>query len=170
MVCQASDHWSVCAKRVQDAIRGTNDPAVALAAALEWSERYRRLYEANPQTTWTQDDQARLDRAMNKLWDEALGKYLDPAALAWALLLAKYAKTLSGMLEWTGGRAAIFIYALLAPSPIANDFTAAKPENETISRLLFTKFPPPLQRTIELRYPPYLHDAYSESTGGSTLP
>ena len=145
MVCQASDHWSVCAKRVQDAIRNTNDPSVALAAAFEWSERYRRLYDANLQSTWTQNDQARLLQAMDALWEEALGKYLDPASLAWELLLAKYAKTLSGILEWGGGPAAIAFYALLAPSPIANDFTAAKPENETISSLLFAKFPPPVE-------------------------
>lgn len=170
MYCQPTDHWSACSKRVKDAIRNTSDPAIALSAASEWAERYRRLYEANPQPTWPATDQQRLEAVLEKLWDESLGQYLDPITLAWDMALARYAMTLSAALEWMGGPAALFFYALLAPSPVANDFTAAKPDNEEINRLLFSKFPPPVQGTIQLRYPPYVNRAYQECTGGGGLP
>ena len=170
MYCKPTDHWSACLKRVKDAIRDTTDPAVALAAAFEWAERYRQLYEAQPQATWTATDQQRLEDVLQKLWDESVGQYLDPAALAWAMALAKYAKSLSAMLEWMSAPGAVFFYALLAPSPTASEFTAARPENKEINDLLFSKFSPPVQGTIELRYPPLVNRAYEEFTGGDTLP
>lgn len=170
MYCNPNDHWSACAKRVKEAIRTTNDPTAALAAASEWSVRYRMLYEANPQETWTATDQERIEDKLQDLWDDAVGQYLDPAALAWAMALAKYAKTLAAMLEWMSAPAAAAFYVLLAPSPIANDFTAAKPENTEINNLLFSKFPHPVQQTIRLRYPPTVNRAYEEATGGNGLP
>jgi len=165
MYCKPTDHWSACAKRVKDTIRGTNDPAVALAAAIDWSERYRALYVANARDSWSPDDQTRLESALEGLWDEGVGKYLDPSTIAWEMLLARHAKTLSAMLELLRAPGAIFFYALLAPSPIANDFTAAKPENEEIARLLFTRFPVSVQNTLKLHYTPYANDAYKSCTG-----
>jgi hypothetical protein len=170
MYCQPSDPWFACAKRVKDAIRNTNDPAVALAAAGEWGERYQALYKANPQSNWPLDDQALLEAALEKLWEEGVGQYLDPVSLAFAMALARYAKSLSAVVEWLGGAAAVFFYALLAPSPIANDFTAAKSDNEEIARLLFSKLPQPTQGTIQIHYPAYVRRAYEECKAGGTLP
>lgn len=170
MYCQPSHPWYECAKRVKDAINNTNDPVVALAAAAEWNEKYRQLYVANAQASWTPTDQDNLDKALDTLWDESIGKYLDPANVALDMALERFAPGLAAVVGWLSAPAVVFFYALLAPSPVANDFTAAKPDNDEITRLVLAKLPVPTQSTIALRYTPYVNEAYKQCKPGGGLP
>lgn len=170
MYCQPGEFWASCAKRVKDAIRNTDDPLVALDAATEWSARYRQLYDANPRSTWTSSDQDRFEDAADTLWDELIGQYLNPANLMLALAIKKYFKTLSAALEWMTKPQLLFFYALLAPSPIANDFTEAKADNEEIAALLREKLPPISDATLEERYPMLFERIYEEVKGVKPLP
>ncbi|WP_298623228.1 hypothetical protein [uncultured Zoogloea sp.] len=147
----------------------TNDPAVAIAAASEWANLYRALYLANAQATWTASDQDRMEDALEKLWDESVGKYLDPADIALDAALERFAPTLAAMVGWLSAPATVFFYALLAPSPVANDFTEAKLANNEISELVLSKLPVPTQGVIQLRFTPYVNGAFQECKGG-TLP
>lgn len=168
-VCAANDKWFECAKKVKAAIDGTNDLKVALAAAAEWADRYEALYKANAQTSWTWSDQDMLRKAMEKLYDEALGKYLDPASLAFDQALRKYLPRLAAAMEFAGSAAVSGFVVLLAPSPIANDFTAAGPENKAINALLAKKLPATTQKTIRDRYPQLFDKAFIEAKASKQL-
>lgn len=161
-VCAPSDKWFECSKKVQTAIKATNDLNVALAAASEWAARYDALYRANAQKSWPWSDQEMLQMAIEKLYDEALGKYLDPASIAFGLALAKYLPRLAATLEFAGSASFSGFLMLLAPSPIANEFTEAGPDNKKINALLTSKMPPTTLLTIEQRYPELFRRGYAE--------
>jgi len=169
-VCNATDFWADCALKVKKAIKSTNDPAVALEAAAEWAERYTELYAANSRDTWTPTDQEMLEEAMKKLWDEAVGKYLDPAGLALSLGLLKYFPKLAATLELAGSAPVAFFVTLLAPSPIANDFTAALADNKEINELLMQKLPALTSLTIKDRYPELFRQGFQKAKGQAVLP
>lgn len=164
-VCQPNDAWFKCADKVKKAIKSTNDPKVALSAGTEWAARYDQLYKANARDTWTITDQQMLEQAMSKMWDEAVGKYLDAPTLAFGLALAKYFPKLAATLEMAGGPYVTFFITLLAPSPIANDFTAAGADNAEINKLVMSKLPPLGAMTIQQRYPELFRQAYEEVKG-----
>lgn len=159
-VCVPSDRWFQCSEKVREAIQATDDVNVALAAASEWADRYEGLYRANAQSSWPWSDQEMLRKAIDKLYDEALGDYLDPGALAFGLALAKYLPRLSAALEFAGSAPASGFLLLLAPTPIANDFVQAGPSNKRINDLLKSKLPPTTLLTIEQRYPELFNKAY----------
>lgn len=160
-VCAASDKWFQCAEKVRKAIEATKDLKIALAAASEWSDRYDALYKANAQSAWPWSDQEMLRMTIEKLYDEGLGKYFDTASLAFGMALAKYLPRLAATLEFAGGAAVTGFVVLIAPSPIANDFTAAGPDNKRINALLMSKMPPPTLTTIQERYPQLFNKAYT---------
>lgn len=159
-VCVASDKWFECAKKVKAAIQATNDAKAALSAANEWADRYDGLYRANAREAWTWDDQKLLEAATEKLYEEALGKFLDPASIALGLALAKYLPRLAAAIEFMGAAPATAFLGLLAPIPIANDFTAAGSDNKMIQKLLLSKLPPVGAGTIQQRYPGLFHKAF----------
>lgn len=161
-VCHATDRWFECSQKVKKAMKATSDPKVALAAASEWAVRYDALYKANARDTWTWDDQVMLQQLTEKLYDDLLGKYLDPASLAFGYALAKYLPKLAAALEFAGGAAVTTFIALLAPSPVANEFTEAGPDNKEINTLLMSKMPPTTLSTVKQRYPELFNKAYSE--------
>ena len=161
-VCAAADPWFACAKNVKAAIKSTNDLKVALAAASEWAVRYDALYKAHARATWTWDDQVMLQQVAEKLYDEALGKYLDPASLAFGLALAKYLPKLAAALEFAGSAAVTGFIVLLAPSPVANDFTEAVSDNKEINALIMSKMPPSTLLTIQQLYPALFNKAFIE--------
>ena len=161
-VCAAADKWFECSQKVKTAIKATNDPKVALAAASEWAVRYDALYKANARDKWTWDDQVMLQQLTEKLYDEALGKYLDPASLAFGLALAKYLPKLAAALEFAGSAAVTGFIVLLAPSPVANDFTEAGLDNKEINALAMSKMPPTTLLTVKQRYPELFNKAFTE--------
>lgn len=161
-VCAAADPWFACAKKVKTAIKSTNDLKVALAAASEWAVRYDNLYKAHARDTWTWDDQVMLQQVTEKLYDEALGKYLDPASLAFGLALAKYLPKLAAALEFAGSVAVTGFIVLIAPSPVANDFTEAGSDNKEINALIMSKMPPTTLSTIQQRYPDLFNKSFTE--------
>ena len=161
-VCAQKDRWFECAERVKAAIQATKDVNVALSASTEWAERYDALYRANARDTWTWSDQEMLNKAMEKVYDEALGQYLDPASLAFQQALKRYLPRLATVLELAGGAAVTGFIVLLAPAPTANDFTAAGPENKKINDLMLSKLPPTTVFTIKQRYPELFNKAMSD--------
>ncbi|RYG94728.1 MAG: hypothetical protein EON58_15625 [Alphaproteobacteria bacterium] len=161
-VCAAADPWFACARKVKTAIKSTSDFKVALAAASEWAVRYDVLYKAHARDTWTWDDQVMLQQLIEKLYDEALGKYLDPASLAFGLALAKYLPKLAAALEFAGGAAVTGFIVLLAPSPVANDFTEAGTDNKEINALIMSKMPPTTLSIIQQRYPDLFNKSFTE--------
>jgi hypothetical protein len=161
-VCAVADKWFECGQKVKTAINGTSDLTVALAAASEWAARYDALYKAHARGTWTWDDQIMLQHLTEKLYDEALGKYLDPASLAAGLALAKYLPKLAAAVEFAGGAAVTTFIVLLAPSPVANDFTEAGPENKKINELVMSKMPKPTLVIVSERYPELFNRAFTE--------
>jgi hypothetical protein len=161
-VCVAADKWFECGQKVKTAIKGTSDFSVVLAAASEWAVRYDALYKAHARDAWTWDDQVMLQQLTEKLYDEALGKYLDPASLAFGLALAKYLPKLAAALEFAGGAAVSGFIVLLAPSPVANEFTEAGPDNTAINALVMSKMPPITLVTVRERYPELFNRAFTE--------
>lgn len=161
-VCMAADKWFECGQKVKTAINGTSDIKVALAAASEWAVRYDALYKAHARDAWTWDDQVMLQQLTEKFYDEALGKYLDPASFAFGLALAKYLPKLAAALEFAGGTAVTAFIVLLAPSPVANDFTEAGPDNKEINALVMSKMPPITLLTVKERYPELFNRAFTE--------
>ncbi len=168
-VCAPADRWFQCSEKVKKAIEATSDVKVALAAASEWADRYEALYKANAQTSWPWSDQEMLRSVIEKLYDEALGKYLDPSALAFSLALAKYLPRLAAAVEFAGGAAVSGFLVLIAPSPIANDFTQAGPDNKRINDLLKSKLPPTTLLTIQQRYPELFNKAYIDVQAGKKV-
>lgn len=164
-VCQPRDAWFVCADKVKKTIKSTDDPIVALAAGTEWAERYDHLYKANARNSWTITDQQMLEQLMVKMWDEVIGQYLDAPTLAFGLALARYFPKLAATLEMAGGPYVTFFVTLLAPSPIANDFTAAGMDNAEINKLVMSKLPRLSELTIKQRYPELFRQAYEELKG-----
>lgn len=169
-ICGANDFWADCAKKVKAAISKTDDPKVALAAAAEWGDKFNTLYLANAQKGWSASDQDRLQQAMDLLWDESIGKYLDPAGLAFDLALKRYLPSIAAAMSWASTPQVVFLYGLLAPSPIANSFTEARPFNSEINALLATKFPPSTAQTIKERYPELFRRGLEKSTNGMKVP
>ncbi|QBE65777.1 hypothetical protein [Pseudoduganella lutea] len=140
MICTATDGWSACSVKVKQAIAAATTPQQAFGAAQEWGERYDKLYAANSQAGWTASDQERMRDLGESMFDETIGKYLDPATLAFALAMKKFFPTLSSLFGILSNPWVVGFYMVLAPSPIANDFTAAKPVNDDINKLLLEKF------------------------------
>jgi hypothetical protein len=136
MICSESEHWSSCAQKVKQAIANAGSAEDALAAGNEWARQYRRLYDQSARTEWTASDQQRLEDGMSRLFDETVGEYLDPAALALSLALSRYFPTLAAVIGLASKPVVQAFYVLLAPSPIANDFTEATPANEEINLLI----------------------------------
>ncbi|WP_148667301.1 hypothetical protein [Bradyrhizobium symbiodeficiens] len=169
-VCAAADHWSTCAKKVKTAIKNTNDATTALAAASEWSERFRALYKANPQSAWTLTDEEKFEAGMEALWDELVGQYLNPATFAFGLALKKYFPTLAAALEWAGSGYVTAFVLLVAPSPVANDFQEARSDNKEINDLLKAKLPTSITQNVLSRYPELFRKGYEAAKGEHTLP
>ena len=82
--------------------------------------------------------------------------YPEPAAKAEAAAGAAAA------LEFAGGAAVTGFIVLLAPSPVANDFTEAGPDNKAINALVMSKMPPTTLLTVKQRYPELFNRAYTE--------
>jgi hypothetical protein len=169
-LCPANAFWADCAKNVKAAIKATNDPKEALQLAAMWAERYELLYKANAQTTWPLSDEERLTSGMEGLWDETIGKNLDPTGLALDAALKRYIPRLAAVVELASGPYVAFFWNLIAPSPIANDFTAAKPDNAEINRLVMSKLPSPTAFTIRQLYPELFRKSYEATKGSGTLP
>jgi len=169
MICDAADGWAACSAKVKAAIVKANTPQEALAAAQVWAERYERLYAAQPAGSWTASDQQRLQDAAERLFDEAIGKYLDPAGLALEMALERYLPSLAALLGIVNGAWVAGFYMLLAPSPIANDFTAAKPVNDEINQLLFDKIDRLMPLNWRADYASMMQRAYEEAKGGGGL-
>lgn len=140
MICDPTEHWSSCSLKVKKAISEATTITAAFEATQVWAERYDALYKNNPSDQWMPDDQDRMRQIGETLFDEAIGKYLDPAALAFSLALARYLPTLSGIFGFLTSPWANAFYILLVPSPIANEFQEAKPINDDIAQLLRAKF------------------------------
>ena len=164
-VCHPNDAWFKCADKVKKAIKSTDDPKVALSAGTEWAARYDQLYKANARDTWTITAQQMLEQAMSKVWDDTVGKYLDAPTLAFGLALARYFPKLAATLEMAGGPYVTFFITLLAPSPLANDSTAASADNAEINKLVMSKLPPLGAMTIQQRYPELFREAYEKVKG-----
>lgn len=168
-VCTAAEHWSACAKKIKLAIKNTENLAIALTAGSEWSQRYRALYLANPQSGWTLTDEEKFEAGMQAIWDEEVGQYLNPTTVAVGLALKRYFPTLAAAMEWSGGYVTGFVL-LVAPSPIANAFQEARSDNNEINELLKAKLPPTLTQTIQSRYPELFRKGFQAAKGSSTLP
>lgn len=169
-VCGANDFWAVCATKVKTAISATGDPKVALAAAAEWGDRFGALYRANAQKGWTASDQDRLQQSMDKLWNESIGQYLDPAGLALALALKRYLPSIAAAIELASAPQVVVFFGLLAPSPIANSFTEARPINAEINALLATKLPSTTWLTIKDRYPELFRKGFEQTRASPKMP
>jgi hypothetical protein len=169
-VCNQNDTWVMCAFKVKKAIKATNDPNAALSAASEWAERYSKLYESNARKGWTPTDQQMLEKAMGKLWHESIGQYLDPAGLALSLGLIRYFPKLAATLEFAGGPYVTIFIGILAPTPIANDFTSASFDNKQINEILAQKLPVMSIITIRERYPELFRQGFEIVKGQKTLP
>jgi hypothetical protein len=129
--------------------------------------------QGHEQTTWAWSDQEMLNKAMEKLYDEALGKYLDPSSLAFNLALKKYLPRLAATLEFAGSAVVSGFFVLLAPSPIANEFTEARPDNKEISALLMSKMPQTtlvtIQQALSRTIQQSLHGDQSQEKDSSAL-
>lgn len=136
MICDDAEGWSSCSAKVKAAIAAAGTPQEAFAAAQLWTERYEKLYAKHASTEWTPSDQQSLRDAGERQFDDAIGKYLDPAGLALDMTLERYLPTLAALFGILDGAWVAVFYVILAPSPIANDFTAAKPINDEINTLL----------------------------------
>lgn len=169
-VCGNNDFWADCAKKVKTAISQTNDPKVALGYAAEWGDRFDQLYRANVQRGWAASDQERLKQAMDKLWEESIGQYLDPAGLGLAPAIKRYLPSAAAALEWASAPQTVMFYTLLAPSPIANSFTEARPINTEINALLASKLPSATRQTIKDRYPELFRKAFEMPKTGTKMP
>lgn len=139
MICSSMEHWSVCSQKVKNSIIAASTPEQAFAIADEWAIRYRRLYDANTAKSWSKTDQDRMEDAMSLLFDESIGKYLDPSQIAIEAALTKYFPRLSAMLGLFSSPIVVAFYGLLAPSPTSNEFTAATPINQEINEILSKK-------------------------------
>lgn len=169
-VCIPAEHWSTCANKVKTVIKNTNEATTALAAATEWSVRFKGLYKANPQSGWTLTDEEKFEAGMQAVWDEEVGQYLNPATVGFGLALKKFFPTLAAALEWAGnGYVAVFVI-LVAPSPIANDFQEALSDNKEINDLLAGKLPPLMTQSLRLRYPELFRKGFEGAKGPNTLP
>jgi hypothetical protein len=164
-ICSPSDFWANCAQKTKAAIQAATTPQQAFDAAADWQIRYRKLYDASPSGDWTPSDQARIEQFMEDLFDENLGVYLDPAALALVLALKRYAPTLAAILDLGSTAAGAALYILLAPSPIANDFTQAKPINEEINQLLSAKLDELFPYNWRSSYDVQIRNAFQKARG-----
>lgn len=166
-VCSKNDLWRSCGSRAMDAMRRTSDPIVAIEIANEWAARYGALYRVNAQKTWTPSDQDNLEILMGKLWGETVGKYLDTEGLLLDAVLQKYMPTLAAMLSWGSKPSVVAMLTLLAPTPVANDFTEARLLNEEINSLLAAKLPNRTSATIKERYPELFRKSMNKLKPGS---
>jgi len=78
-----------------------------------------------------------LQDGLEAAYEQTIGQYTDPANIALTLALKKYLPRMAAMLGLL--ESINFWWLLLAPSPIANDFTQARPENDEIQRRLQLK-------------------------------
>ena len=140
MICSVDMHWSNCAQLVKDEIQKANTPQAAILAANQWAERYRRIYDANQTATWPSSDMDLIENFFENAYDDTVGKYVNPVDVAIEIALKKFLPTMAAMLEYAGN--INFWWSLLAPSPLANDFTQAKFVNEEIQKILKNKLNP----------------------------
>ena len=169
-VCAPNDFWGACANKVKQAVAATTDPKVALQVGAEWAERYEALYKANAQQTWPPSDADRLVSGMESAWDDSVGKNLDPADIVLDQAMQKYFPRLAAALELASGPQVTFFMNLLAPSPIANDFTAAKQVNAEINWLVMSKLPSTAGFTIRQNYPELFQKGFGAVRDPNTLP
>ena len=170
MICAEADHWTACSEKVKKAIASAATPKEALAAAQVWADRYGRLYASNASGQWRPSDQDRMQKICEKLFDEAIGQYLQPDALLFTLALARYFPTLSATLGYASNIWLTGFYVLLAPSPIANDFTAAKPLNDEITALMRAKLDTFMPPDWRFRYASMVERAFNEAKDGTGKP
>lgn len=169
-ICAPSDYWAHCAAKVKAELAATNDPKEGLRAGEAWATAYARLYKANEQDTWPASDEDRLESGMEQAWDDTIGGELDPVGKSLELALKRYLPRLAAAVEFASGPYVTFFYNLLAPSPISNEFTAAKLTNAEINALVLSKLPAPTQQTIKNLYPQLFEKGFSSVKGAGRLP
>jgi hypothetical protein len=170
MICDTAEGWSSCSEKIKKAIQAAATPQEAFAAAQEWADRYEKLYATHPGAGWTASDQQRLEAAGERLFDEAIGKYLDPAGIALDMALERYLPRLAALIGILNSGWVLGFYMLLAPSPIANDFTAAKPVNDEINKLLFDKLDAFMPLNWRDNYSSMMERAFQETKGDLVKP
>jgi len=168
-LCSDDVSWTECAQRVESAIENAASPQEAVDAANQWADRYEKLYAANAQQDMPPDDAQRFEDEISDRLKDELDKWLDPVQIAFSQALAKYLPTLSAVLEWTSGPIATAIYALVAPSPVSNDFVAAHDVNEKINALIRDKVTPNLNPIWQQSYDDMVKSSY-ETIRGKPLP
>ena len=139
MICTSDMHFSVCGPKILTAINAASTPQDALIIANEWADRYKQLYAANARSEWPLSDQEYLEQLLDQVFSSTIGEYLVVEDLIFSMALAKYFPRLAALVASLTGTTAIFFYALLAPSPIHNDFAIAKDLNDQIHQALFKK-------------------------------
>ena len=169
-VCPAIVHWTVCAEQVKTAIGNAQSAQEAVVAADRWADRYKQLYEMNPTGEWLPSDIDLFEKKLEDLLDDTVGQWLDPADLALGMALSRYLPKVATVLEFASGAIASAIFVLLAPSPVANEFQAAKPVNDEIANLLRAKLEGRLGPTWQWSYDAAIRDAFQQTQGGKNLP
>jgi hypothetical protein len=168
MICTVDMHWSNCAQLVKNEIQKAKTPQAAMLAANEWAERYRRIYDANQASTWPSSDMDLIERFFKLLYDDTVGEYVKPVDVAVAIALKRLLPQMAIMLEFAGK--ITFWWTLLAPSPIANDFTEAKFVNEEIQNILRNKLNPYLNPGWEEEYKRTWIKAFEQARPGVVIP
>ena len=101
--------------------------------------------------------------------NDLLEDYTNPTNIALDIALKKYLPSLAAFLGLLSSGYAQAFFILLAPSPIANDFTQARLENEEINKLLRSKLDNFLLPNWPQKYDKVFYDSYLRIKG-SPLP
>lgn len=169
MICKDIDTWFTCGEKIRTSIKNSYDWSEAIVIAKEWDSIYGKLYEQNQQTGWSISDEQRIEDVMSTYWDEYVGKYLKPDQIALSLALAAHFPKLAKIVFWLSpSQEFVLFYNLIAPSPIANDFTDASILNKGIQEELRKKLPPIPVQTIQERFQELFKKSY-EITKGAPL-
>jgi hypothetical protein len=163
--CSPTESWTVCALKTKKAVMAAATPQMAFEAAADWTVRYRNLYNANVNPQWPASDQDMMEVLMESFFDDTVGKWLDPAAIAFSMALKKYLPRLAAAVGMLTSPIAIGFYVVLAPSPIANEFTEARLANEEIHRILRTKLDAALPAPWQTGYDEMMSRAYQKIKG-----
>lgn len=102
---------------------------------------------------------------MESIFDDNVGKWLDPAAIALGIALKKYLPRLAAAVGMLASSIAIDFYVVLAPSPIANEFTEARLANEEIHKILHTKLDAVLLAPWQTGYDEMISRTYQQIKG-----
>lgn len=170
MLCSESEGWASCSVKVKQAIEAASTPQEAFAAAEQWAIRYDRLYLQHASAGWTATDQSRMQQVNSTLFDETIGKYVDPAAVGLGRAMEKYFPRLAAILGLASSPVVIAFFIILAPSPTANDFTAARPINDDINALLIKRLDTFLPLNWRDNYSRMVQQAYLEVKGKPIMP